>query len=192
MLYKADQDLNIMTKNNILPFGWAPAHWGLKGKLRDLAKAEYELSGEELARRKLEINLSDRPENEIKIESLKLDHKYGELNDIDLEREIATVNDEPWVTIKTLETDPDNPRFGGVELDWNQAFIDNLEKHDYGPHPQDDDTVNEWFNDLCRNIALDAFDGVGDLQERIESEINPRTGMHEDAIFTPRPKTDDV
>lgn len=28
-----------------LPFGWLPGHWGLRGKTREIAKAEYELEG---------------------------------------------------------------------------------------------------------------------------------------------------
>ena len=33
---------------NKIPFGWLPASWGLKGKSRELAEAEYYLSGYEL------------------------------------------------------------------------------------------------------------------------------------------------
>lgn len=167
-----------------LKFGWAPGHWALKGKLRDVAKAEYELEGEALERRLLEINIGERTEEELVIESLKLDHKYGLLDELAFEKEVATAKNEPWVTIKTFETDPDNPRYGGVELDWNDAFIKNLEKHGYGPHPVEDDIVNEWFNDVCRTIALEAFDGIGDFQERMD-EADYRMGrLHEDVITT--------
>ncbi len=172
-----------MTKNK-LPFGWAPAHWGLKGKLRDVAQAEYELEGEDLERRLLEINIGDRTEKEIELESLKLDHKFGKIDELELEKQTATAKDEPWVTIKDFETDPENPRYGGVELDWNEAFIKNLEKHGYGPHPVQDDTINEWFNDVCRTIALEAYDGIGDFQEKME-EADYRMGrLHEDVITT--------
>jgi len=172
-----------MTKRKrILPFGWAPAHWGMTGKLREVAQAEYELEGDELERRKLEINIGERSDEDIEIEVVKLDYKQGKIDKVEHEKRIATIIKEPWVIIKTLETDLDNPRYGGVELDWNDAFVANLEKHGYGPNPEQDDTVNEWFNDLCRNIALEAFDGVGDLQDRISNEQNTRTGMHEDVI----------
>lgn len=174
-----------MTKNKrLLPFGWAPAHWALKGKLRDIAKAEYELEGEALERRKLEINIGERSDEEIEIEELKLDHKFGKIDELELEKQIATAKSEPWVTIKSFETDPDNPRFGGVELDWNDEFIRNLEKHGYGPSPVQDDIVNDWFNDVCRTIALEAFDGVGDFQEKMD-EADYRMGrLHEDVITT--------
>lgn len=173
-----------MTRKSKLPFGWAPTHWALKGKIREVAKAEYELEGEELERRLLEVNIGERTNEELEIESLKLDRKYGKIDEMELEKQIATVKDEPWVTIKTLETDPDNPRYGGVELDWYDAFIQNLEKHGYGPHPVQDDIVNEWFNDVCRTIALEAFDGIGDFQEKMD-EADYRMGrLHEDVITT--------
>lgn len=179
------------TKKRIIPFGWLPAHWGMAGKMREVAQAEYDLSGEALERRLLAINIGERTEEDIAIAELNLDAKYGEVSADELEKGIATIKNEPWVTIKTLETDPDNPRYGGVELDWNDAFVQHLEKHGYGPSPEQDDVVNEWFNDLCRNIALDAFDGVGDLSERIVGETNTRTGIHEDAIvMTPKKETD--
>jgi hypothetical protein len=42
-----------------LPFGWMPGHWGLKGKTRLRAQAEYELSGMELDLRLAEIDHAD-------------------------------------------------------------------------------------------------------------------------------------
>lgn len=172
------------TKKNRIPFGLLPGHWALKGKIREVAQAEYELEGEELERRLLEINIGERGEEELKIEELKLDHKYGKITDTELEKQIATAKNEPWVTIKTLETDPDNPRYGGVELDWNDAFIQNLEKHGYGPHPVEDDIVNEWFNDVCRTIALEAYDGIGDFQEKMDEAEYRMSRLHEDVITT--------
>jgi hypothetical protein len=171
----------MMIKRTI-KFGWLPGHWGLTGNLREIAEAEYTLIGEDLAKRKIEINIAERTEEEVAIALLEHEVKFGRLTRQELDKQSATINGEPWVTIKTLETDPDNPRYGGVELDWNRAFVDNLEKHGYGPNPQEEDTVNAWFNDLCRNIALEAYDGVGDLQERIEDTTTRPTKLHEDAI----------
>lgn len=170
----------MMIKRTI-KFGWLPGHWGLTGKLREIAEAEYTLIGEDLEKRKIEINIAEHSEEDIAVALLEHEVKYGRLEKAELDKQSATIRNEPWVIIKTLETDPENPRYGGVELDWNQAFIDNLEKHGYGPNPEDDDTVNAWFNDLCRNIALEAYDGVGDFQERVE-DVSGRTNIHADAI----------
>lgn len=176
----------MMTKKRFIKFGWLPAHWGLKGKLRDVAQAEHELVGYDLQHRIIEINIAERNEQEQKLAFLALDHEHGKIDDATHEKKSATIKKEPWVIIKSLQTDPKNPRYGGVELDWNEIFIDHLETHGYGPNPDPDDTVNQWFNDLCRNIALEAFDGIGDFQERVEEDAEitgrRRTNIHADAI----------
>lgn len=179
-----------MNKRRLIPFNWFPGHWGLNGKTRELAQAEYELDGTELLRKKIDVNINDRSEQEQKVAHLDLDLRVGKIKEDQFEKEKATILDEPWVTIKTLKTDPDDPKYGGVELDWNKAFVDNLEKHGYGPNPSDEDTVNDWFNELCRNIALEAYAGVGDFEEQVmgdDAEIRPskRTSLHEDAIPMP-------
>ena len=211
----------------IIPFSWYPAHWGLKGKAREMALAEFELEGEELLRKKIDININERTEGEVTIAHLQLDHQLGKLNDYQLakaiikanvndmdekevklalldlkrkhnkrteqeyEKERATLLGEPWVTIKKLQTDPENPRYGGVELDWNEPFVEKLEAHGYGPNPEAEDTVNDWFNELCRAIALEAYAGIGDFEEQMgveQEDEAPRTSMHEDVIIKPRPK----
>lgn len=212
-----------MSNKKFIPFSWWPAHWGLHGKVREIALAEFELSGTELLRKKIDININERTAKEqklghldldhrikkitdynyaksvikvnvngnnkdqVKIDLLELKHKHNKIDDNELQKQKATVLKEPWVTIKTLETDPEDPKFGGVELDWNEAFVENLEKHGYGPNPSDEDTVNDWFNELCRNIALEAYAGIGDFDEQVlgdDAELRPtkKTKLHEDVI----------
>ncbi len=179
-----------MNKKKLIPFNWLPGSWGLKGKTREIAQAEYELDGTELLRKKIDINMNDYAYGEQKLAHLDLDHRIGKIQGQDYEKEKATILGEPWVAIKKLEADPNNPKYGGVELDWNQEFVDNLEKHGYGPNSKNEDTVNDWFNELCRNIALEAYAGIGDFEESVlgeDAEIRPsrKTKMHEDAIVMP-------
>lgn len=47
------------SKKSLIPFGWLPGHWGLAGKTRERAQAEYELSGLELDLRVAEIDHAD-------------------------------------------------------------------------------------------------------------------------------------
>lgn len=188
-----------MSNKKLIPFNWLPGSWGLAGKTREMAQAEYELDGAELLRKKIDININDHDETEQQIAHLDLDLHIGKIKNDEFEKEKATILNVPWVTIKKLETDPKDPKYGGVELDWNQAFVDNLEKHGYGPNLSDEDTVNDWFNELCRNIALEAYAGIGDFEESVlgeDAEIRPsrRTNMHEDVIpmpiITSNPKKD--
>ena len=68
----------------ILPFGSVPGHWGLKGKTREIAKAEYELEGEALERKLVEINFSD--EKDVQKELAKLDLKHNRITKYEYDR----------------------------------------------------------------------------------------------------------
>jgi len=193
-----------MSKKRFLPFGWSPSHWGLTGKLREAARANHELEGEELERRWLEINLADRTDKEMarvaldidkkygkitdeeydrkvlesrseilspkekELEELDIDKKYGNVSNEDYDKRRATILDEPYVNFTKIHTDPKNPASGSVALDYNKAFVQYLEDNGYGPAPTDDEIVDRWFTELCKNIALDAFDGIGDFNERLD------------------------
>lgn len=60
-----------------LPFGVLPGHWGLRGKTREKAKAEYLYTGEELARKMIEIDHTDPIER--RLAHLKVDLEYGKI-----------------------------------------------------------------------------------------------------------------
>ena len=69
----------------------------------------------------------------------------------------ATKNEEPWFTIVDVEIDNDNPRNGAFELDWNEYFPAMLRKHGLTGNT-DEDVVDQWFQDLCKQIALESYD----------------------------------
>ena len=76
-----------------------------------------------------------------------------ELEGSALEKELATINEEPWVNVIQMDVDPINPKKGFVELDFNDFFVTMLQANGY-TGSSDEDTVNTWFNDLCRTILL--------------------------------------
>lgn len=198
-----------MKKSNLIPFWLLPASWGLSGKSREVAKAEYELLGEELQRKLLEINFANLSEVEIGKRKLLLDYEYEHIGDEEFKRNLlelnpdglsekdkelalvdldfeygkltekehkkktATLKGEPFVDVVEIVTDPSDPSYGGVTLDWNDEFIKHLEENGFGPYPNPEQTVNDWFNMLCKNIAFEAFDGEGDFTERMD-EIEHR------------------
>ena len=57
-----------MAKKTKLPFSMMPASWGLKGKSRAVAEAEYYYDGEDLEKALAEINSNSEEEKTI--------HKY--------------------------------------------------------------------------------------------------------------------
>lgn len=70
-----------------LPFGWLPGTWGLKGKTREIAKAEYELEGYELDRKLAELNNDDPVKRAIEI--TKIDAKHNKISQYDCDILIA-------------------------------------------------------------------------------------------------------
>jgi len=140
----------------------------------------------QLAKGVIKVNINKKPEQEVSLTLLDLKKEYKKRSENEYEKERAEILGEPWVTIKKIQTDPDNPKFGGVELDWNDKFVEKLEAHGYGPNPDAEDTVNDWFNELCRSIALEAYAGIGDFEEQMgveETEETKRTNIHEDVII---------
>ena len=58
---------------------------------------------------------------------------------------------EPWVKVLNMNVNPDNPRNGFFELDWNDAFVENLKGHGYQGNSQEE-IVDRWFQTLCNTI----------------------------------------
>lgn len=124
--------------------------------------------------------LESTDENKLNLRLLEIDREFNKVDSIEYEKKLATLNGEPWVRVKSFDTDNKNPARGSLELDWNDQFVEFLETHGYGPNPKQEDTVDQWLNELCRNIALDAFDGVGDNSEKLSG--TKRT-VHQDVVF---------
>ena len=178
-----------------LPFGVLPGHWGLAGKTREIAKAEYELEGFELKKELLRLNedmftakqfiakgidlllefgkidksqhlrmLADLIEDEGQkaLAMLELDYKEQKLTQTEYEKGTATLKGEPWVIVLNLGFGGSKSLEGSFELDWNEFFVDSLRASGY-VGPTDDAIVNQWFMEVCRNIAMEEFDGTGDF-----------------------------
>jgi hypothetical protein len=76
------------------------------------------------------------------------------------EKELATEQGEPWVTILSMDVDPDNMQNGAFELDWNDKFVANLVRAGYQMDPKDTDSdvVDRWFTAVCRNVVLETYE----------------------------------
>lgn len=178
-----------------IPFGYMPGHWGLKGRTKEIAKAEYELSGLPLELRLLEIQKADYDEKEYIKKKLDIELKYGIISDTQYHRKLvtliedekqrnlaeleldfregkiealeynkksATLNGEPWVNVVNMNFGGKSALEGSFELDWNEAFVNKLREAGYAG-VTDDAIVNQWFIEICRNVALEEFDGKGDF-----------------------------
>jgi hypothetical protein len=61
--------------------------------------------------------------------------------------------EEPKVEVVNFEFNPKDPKLGSIELDWNKEFVDLLRINGY-LGLADEDVVNRWLSDVCRNIAM--------------------------------------
>lgn len=187
-----------------LKFGMLPGHWGLKGKTREIAKAEYELSGTQLKKRLLEIRKDDFDEDtyrtkmwDIELEAgeineseynrllttlikdstqkeiatAELDFREGKVTQLEYEKQSSTLRGEPWVTVINMDFGKTTALEGSFELDWNDCFVKKLKNEGY-TGPTDDIIVNQWFMEVCRNVAMEEFDGTGDFASDSKANLD--------------------
>lgn len=83
-------------------------------------------------------------------------------------KEAATARKEAYIAVIDTKVNPENPRNGFFELDWNEYFIVQLKDAGYYGE-SDEEIADRWFQDLCRNIGAES--GV-DMDRRGAGYIN--------------------
>ena len=166
----------------MLPFRLMPGSWGLRGKSYKVAKAEYELEGEELEYRIIEIQYDidelyedgkTPSEDDMSIDyrrhKLALDLKYHKINQDEHDMELATLEDRPYVNVNSSGFDF-NEGLGGfwMELSWNSLFIDFLEKNGYSG--TENQIVDEWQTDIYKSQIMEQE--LGPEEEEIDTFTN--------------------
>ena len=75
-------------------------------------------------------------------------------------KEIATEAGEPYISVVSVDLDPDDVGNGAFELDWNEIFVSRLVKAGYMQKKDDTDAeiVDRWFQSVCRNILNENFE----------------------------------
>jgi len=73
------------------------------------------------------------------------------------EKELATEAGEPWVSVLGIELNKGSLEQGAFELDWNDLFVAKLVRAGY-QGKTDNDIVDNWFQDVCRNIVMESFE----------------------------------
>ncbi len=134
-----------------LPFWMLPASWGLKGKTREIAEAEYYYEGQELEEKLAEINANTPEEKEIA--KLAVKRKHEEISQDAYDKAVATIKKEPWVNVVKMGVSPTNVTQGFFELDWNEEFIVMLQEAGI-EGMSDEEIVNKWFNGVCKTVLL--------------------------------------
>jgi hypothetical protein len=75
-------------------------------------------------------------------------------------KELATEAGEPYISVVSVELDPDDVGNGAFELDWNEVFVSRLVKAGFMQKRDDTDAeiVDRWFQSICRNILNENFE----------------------------------
>ena len=140
-----------MAKKTKLPFSMMPASWGLKGKTRAVAEAEYYYEGEELEEVLAQLDVESDDDKELA--KLEVQLKNGKIGKYEYDKKIADIKKSPYVNVLHLDVNPENAKAGYMELDWNDHFVKFL--HDNGYTGESDEAVvNKWFNDVCRTVLV--------------------------------------
>jgi hypothetical protein len=89
-------------------------------------------------------------------------------------KELATQANEPYVTVMSMDIDPEDINSGAFELDFNEIFVARLVKAGYMMKKEDTDAeiVDRWWTQVCRNVALELYE-----QQQADPENRYRTDM---------------
>lgn len=81
----------------------------------------------------------------------KYDKMFEDYESLSLEKALAKKSNEPWAGLSVSEVDNENGRVG-IELDWNEQFINYLRKNGINGHT-DEDTMGIWFASLIKEMG---------------------------------------
>jgi hypothetical protein len=89
-------------------------------------------------------------------------------------KELATQANEPYVTVMSMDIDPEDINSGAFELDFNEIFVARLVKAGYMMKKEDTDAeiVDRWWTQVCRNVALELYE-----QQQADPDNRYRTDM---------------
>jgi len=112
------------------------------------AQAEKERKAEERKAKK-EAKKAEEAKKAAEEKAKKLDPKAQ-----------ATAAGEPYVSVLSMDLDPENPGNGAFELDWNDKFLAQLVRAGYQRKPNEEESVivDRWFQDVCRNVVMENFE----------------------------------
>tara|TARA_R110000868_G_scaffold9620_6_gene47578 strand:- start:11784 stop:12335 length:552 start_codon:yes stop_codon:yes gene_type:complete len=167
----------------LIPFGWMPGHWGLRGMTREMAQAEYELQGTNLEKRLLEIRLKDNP-TLMKRGQLDLQRKHQEISKYDYDIARAELDFQgSELVIKKLDIDLEHgkitnqgferkkadalgqpwvsmPTISWVPENASRTYFElDYNEHfikylqDHGYTGTEDEILNRWLYDVCTAVA---------------------------------------
>ena len=116
------------------------------------------------------LELQDIDDKDRQLKILDIDFRYENI-ELEFNKHVQLLKKNSYVGVVNTHFNPKDPKNGFFELDWNQKFIDNLAENGYVAE-KEEDAVNKWFNDLCKNIMLEDMDQdvLDAMKENIEEQ----------------------
>ena len=145
--------------NSKRPFMLTKEFWQTDSISRKIAQAKHQLAGEQLDRRLAELEITDV--DKLKVENLKIDKKYGKVSDVEFDKQSATLKGEPYVGVLKTHFNPQEPKNGFFELDWNNQFIEELLDAGYSGESAEA-IVDSWF----KSIVVQMLEEDGESTDR--------------------------
>ncbi len=175
-----------MKKKRLIPFALLPAAWGLTGKSRKIAEAEYYYDGYDLEVELALINHGDSVDYnktlidvdlkhnkidqleadrrlvklkypadsvELEVALLEVNLKHNMISQIDFDKKRAELLEEPYMAMPKISWDPIDPTKTYFELDYNEYFVQYLERNGYAG--TEEEIINRWLNDVCLSVIDD-------------------------------------
>ena len=93
--------------------------WGLKGEAYQRAKIEYEPDGIDRKIALAKVGCKTTEEEAIAEADVMLEE--GEMIQAQHDKAVSVLK-RSWVEVKKMEVNPDDPKAGYMELDWNDEF----------------------------------------------------------------------
>ena len=109
----------------------------------------------EIKKNFLKLTVKNEIERKKKEASLACD--YGKITSDEKNKTVATLDNEPYIKVLQVDFETENPNVGSFELDWNEEFINLLASSGY-VGGTDEQVIDQWFNDVCRNILTEEFE----------------------------------
>lgn len=109
---------------------------------------------------------------EKQIVDVKRQFAAGDITENERDKQIANIRKEPYVNVISMGIEGDDIRQGYFELDWNDQFVIMLQNAGI-TGKSDEETVNYWFNGVCRTVLMQEsadLDYGLESQERIDVE----------------------
>lgn len=158
-----------------------PKNWFLKGKDKARFWASRKYSGETLEHVLANIDHGTETTG-AKLAHLEIKKKYGQMTNIEFEKERATLLEEPYVTVVKVHMNSDKPSDGFFELDWNEKFVEQLNQSGYLANTPEM-TVKLWFDEVCGNVARENgavfMDEIEEFKHKTARKIKSEDGKTE-------------